>query len=383
MPVERIAAIGYATPVRNTPGATARQPAMGETIELRLDAAEAGDLFATTADGLSLKLAGMGQGMGTAGRNLVVGDVLLVKVLATTPQLELALFDSAVRPGPRSAVAGAGGHQGAGPGPFETEQAAMRPDQVAWLRQVVWRPADTAALASSWRASMLVQLERHAASRAQADGSGAASVLAAEPGGPNPRDDFHADLLGRLQPAADPWLLAAYAWGGLRVMLRALAVDADGGPTHWRRGGAPALRVILELPGLGRVTVQLQLVADGVMLDLAADQPESLQPLRDRLPALVAALGRADLRVLRCRLMRALPGASSSAPWRGATMSGTSVAAAASALSNASAVANPSANGNLPPRATPESVLPPALFRAAAEVVAVLVAPEHRAAEFH
>ncbi|CAN5143948.1 hypothetical protein BH11PSE9_BH11PSE9_17480 [soil metagenome] len=370
MALERIAAIGYATPARYLPGTTARQPAMGETIELRLDAAEAGDLLATTADGLSLKLAGLG----TLGRNLVAGDVLLVKVLATTPQLELALFDSSVRPGLRPGIAGANSHQGAGPGPFETEQAAMRPDQVAWLRQVVWRPADTAALASSWRASMLVQLERHAALRAQADGSVAASLLAAEPGGVNARDDFHADLLGRLQPAADPWLLAAYAWGGLRVMLRALAVDADGGPTHRQRGGAPALRVILELPGLGRVTVQLQLVADGVMLDLAADQPESLQPLRDRLPTLVAALGRVDLRVLRCRLMRALPGSASSAPWHGATLSGTSVAAAAAALSSAGA-GNTSATGDQAPRATPESVLPPALFRAAAEVVAVLVAP--------
>ncbi|CAN5677715.1 hypothetical protein BH11PSE8_BH11PSE8_42450 [soil metagenome] len=379
MPVERIAAIGYATPVRNMPGAAARQPITGETIELRLDAAEAGDLFATTADGLSLKLAGMG----TLGRQLVAGDVLLVKVLSTTPQLELALFDSAVRPGLRSGSASVGGQHGAGPGPFETEQAAMRPDQVAWLRQVVWRPADTAALASAWRASMLVQLERHAAARAQVDGYSSGSSITAEHGVVHPSDDFQAEPFGRLQPAIDPWLLAAYAWGGLRVMLRALAVDADGGPTHRQRGGAPALRVILELPGLGCVTVQLQLVADGVTLDLAAERPESLQPLRDRLPALVAALGRADLRVLRCRLMRALPGSSSPSGWSGATMSESSVAAAAAALSDASTAVSAVADDKQAPRATPRSVLPLALFRAAAEVVAVLVAPTQRAPEFH
>jgi hypothetical protein len=336
MALERIAAIGVVPPAGSAIGTAARRPATGETIELVFEAAAADEVLASTVEGVQLKLAGLG----TLGRDLTAGDVLLVKVLTTSPQLEVMVFDTA----PRASR------------PFETEQAAMRPDQVAWLRQVVWRPPDSAAMASAWRGRLLSQIQRQAQQPDPTDeahaGNAATATLLADDATPNP--------FARPPPLTDPWLLIAYAWGGLRVMLRALPADPDDGPPPNPREAMPlALRVMLELPGLGGVTLQFQLTADGVLLDLAAERAEALQPLRNLLPEIVAALARAKLRVLRCRLARGLPNGT---PWN--------------------PLVRPSTGALVPGRtvqsgATPEAVLPPLLFRAAAEVVAVLCAAPH------
>jgi hypothetical protein len=362
MALERIAAIGYATPVRNPVGSTGRRPTMGETIELTFDAAAADELLATTAEGVQLKLAGLG----TLGRDLTAGDVLLVKVLATSPRLELALFDTAPR-----AMNGTAGRTNLYA--FETEQAAMRPDQVAWLRQVVWRPPDASALAASWRAALLGQLERQATWQGRVPGRDVTMMSPqtdADPAPPHGDPFANAVAVGTSLPktptSTDPWMLAAYAWGGMRVLLRVLAADAEGGSSPHKRQGAPlALRVTLILPGLGRVTVQLQFAPGGVWLDLAVERADALQPLRDRLPSIVAAIGRADLRVLRCRLMRGVPGGTTPHP---------------------SMMPSPAPQeghaGSARPAAAPNAgaVLAPALFRAAAEIVAVLSAPAPPAA---
>jgi hypothetical protein len=336
MALERIAAIGAVPPAGSVIGTAARRPATGETIELVFEAAVADEVLASTVDGVPLKLAGLG----TLGRDLTAGDVLLVKVLTTTPQLEVALFDTA----PRASYL------------FEAEQTAMRPDQVAWLRQVVWRPPNPAAMASAWRGRLLSQVQRQAPQPDPEDEAPAGNAAAAAAPLLN---EAMANPFAKPLSLADPWLLIAYAWGGLRVMLRALPADPDpdhGAPLHQREPAPLALRVMLELPGLGGVTLQFQLTADGVLLDLAAERAEALQPLRNLLPEIVAALARAKLRVLRCRLARGLPNGT---PWNPAV--------------------RPAAGARLPartlqPGAAPDAVLPLLLFRAAAEVVALLCA---------
>jgi Flagellar hook-length control protein FliK len=327
MALERIAAIGVATPVRNPTGAGSRQPATGETIEFTFEAAAADELIATNAEGVQFKLAGLGS----LAADLTAGDVLLMKVLATTPRLELVLYDTAARPGAQARTQALPADRSGMSSAFENEQAAMRPDQVAWLRQMVWRPPDTATMATSWRTLMLGQLERQAIQR---------------------------------EPGIDPWTLAAFAWNGLRVKLRVLPADPDGAPPPRYRDAAPlTLRIVLILPRLGGVTVQLQLAADGVLLDLAAEHAEALQPLRNLMPTIVAALARIDLRVLRCRLARGLPNGISWNP----------TVRPATALPAASPAAAASARG-LQARIPPETALPQILFRAAAEVVAALSA---------
>jgi hypothetical protein len=328
MALERVAAIGVATPVRNPTGTGSRRPATGETIEFTFEMAAADELIATNAEGVQFKLAGLGS----LAADLTAGDVLLMKVLATSPRLELVLFDTAARPGAQARASAVPADRSGMPA-FENEQAAMRPDQVAWLRQMVWRPPDTASMATSWRALMLGQLERQAAQR---------------------------------EPGIDPWTLAAFAWGGLRVKLRVLPPDPDAKPPTRYRDAAPlTLRIVLALPRLGGVTVQLQLAADGVLLDLAAEHAEALQPLRNLMPTIVAALARIDLRVLRCRLARGLPNGIS---WNPAARPAITSPTTSASATPAAAARSPQA------RIPPETALSPILFRAAAEVVAVLSA---------
>jgi hypothetical protein len=335
MAPQRIAAIARAVPLLLNDaraGNPPRLPAAGETVELRFEsAAPDGELLATTADGRTLKL----SGLDALGRGLQAGDVLLVKVLTTAPgRLALALSEGGTAPSPAAPAAP--------PAPFEIEQAAMRIDQVAWLRQVTWQAPDAAALASNWRALVASRVARPALRPTDVGDTAVPAVPAA------PTEDG----LSRPPQApapGDPWLFAVAAWGGMRVMLQLLAVDPDGSKPRRRPGTALALRVELVLAGAGRIVLQLQLVPAGLLLDLGIEHEAAQQPLREMLPALVAAVARAELRVVRCRLLR-VPAASF-----------------------------PAGSGSTPgprlPAAAFDTTLPPAVFRAAAEIVAVLAVP--------
>jgi hypothetical protein len=205
---------------------------------------------------------------------------------------------------------------------------------------------------------MLATIEQKAVPGGQAGLlHGAAARMVAGSGDPLP--DARAGPLSGPPSGVDNWLLAAHAWGGLRVMLRVLALDAEGAMPSRRRLGTLALRMTLTLPGLGSICVQLQLAADGVLLDLVAEQTEALQPLRDRLPDIVAAINRADLRVLRCRLMRGWPGTASSQGM-------------AALPAPAVAIDGHRLNRDDPTRMPLSAALPPALFTAAVEVALTL-----------
>jgi len=343
MSLESLAVVGHATPVRSLSGTDPRSNTPGEPAP---QTPADGEPLGSTADGQLLKL----SGLGSQGRELVAGDVLMVKVLSTQAGLEVALFGGATR--------------GAAP-TMEQEQAAMRPDQGAWMRQMVSRPPDALALAASWRTTMLSQLQQLGAPQVGADaasdpGAWASAGLAVLRSSDFPGNG-HAPGDGRPGFGDNPWLLTAYAFGGLRVLLRLLVVDPDSGndPPAKRRATTIALRLALVLPDLGGVVVQLQLVSDSAMVDLVAEHAEALQPLRERLPAVASGIARAGLRVLRCRVSGGLIGIGGSS----ALPMPTSAHAAGQALAQA-----------LRSFLTPGDALPLALFRAAAEVVLELTA---------
>ena len=104
---------------------------------------------------------------------------------------------------------------------------------------------------------------------------------------------------------SEAWRFAVYGWGGQRLLLRVLASDEDEEATPRRRGKV-ALRVELLIAGIGRVVIQMEPSGDGVLLELAADEEAALRHLRLALPEIAAAVRRAGLRVVRCRLNRQL-----------------------------------------------------------------------------
>lgn len=323
---DRIAALPPAQPFRA--GSATRQPVAGEVLELTLDDAAGGEVAATTAEGLSLRL----QGLGGMGRSLAAGDVLLMKVVTTSPRLELALFDTALRSGSTPAAF------------LEAQSPAMRVDQLALLRQVAGRPPDANSLAASWRSIMLDAVERRAA-------RGPVPLAEVERPASAARSAWPM-AVGSTGSALPSWLLATLTWGAPRLTLQALAVeDEDEQPQPQRRRFSLALQFELAVAEFGLVSVQLRSLAGGVAIDLAAERQEAMAPLRGAVPDIAAAVARADSRLVRCRLHLGLPG---SGPFTGS--------------------ARP-VPPNFQASLTPVAAMSPGLFRAAAEVALILAAP--------
>lgn len=319
MAVDRIATITRGLPA-NARGSGVRPglPAAGETLRLAYAETHGDDLLVATGDGRTLRL----TGLAVLGQELAEGDVLLARVLSNAPTLELELLGGVT---PQSAPAGFS-HVAA-------EQASMRLDQAA-LRQISWAPPDAAALASSWRALV------HGQWRGESLQASAALPGAYQPRLPGPMRD--ADPAAGPGAAAERWTFPVYAWGGLQMMLRLVAADPDDERAPRRQPRKLALRLELKLPGLGRVALQVQWVAGGIQLSLAAEEAAALEVLRDLLPEMAAALARGGLRLLRASLDLG--------------------------LSRLDAVAVPEAW--LPQG--PAAAVPPGLFRAAAEVAVLL-----------
>ncbi|RJF96717.1 hypothetical protein D3870_20125 [Noviherbaspirillum cavernae] len=325
MPLERIAAAVSLPPVQNSTG-NAHRFVPGEMVRLTLDAIGADEMLATTADGLQLRL----TGLGSLAHSLTPGEMLNLRVLATTPRLELAFSGTSARSTHISVSISA---DAVAPG----QTAAMRLDQVALLRQVVPQRPDAAALAASWRAMAQGYLERHASFPEQLLELRLPAAMPA----------------GRAVAGAEQWLFAPSAYGSHRVMLNVLQAYEDEvtrsekqkqRQERQRKGRRTTIALLLEsiLPGMGRVVVQMQLASGDVLLELYCEE-KALPPLRKLLPEIISSIGRADLRVARCRLLRSAP--------------------------------RVSAHG-----LNPQTGLSPALFRAAAEVVLLFSSPSLPAA---
>lgn len=318
MAVDRISAVAQALPLQaRGAGGRQRVPAAGETMHLTYAETVGDDLLVATSDGRTLRL----TGLAAVGQELTDGDVLLVRVLRNSPDLELELFGSVSRQG-RPAMT-----------PMSAEQAAMRFDQAA-LRQISWRSPDPAVLATSWRALVHGQWRGEALHETPA-GLGAGAYL------PFVSDPVREMTSGGCAPV-ERWAFPVYAWGGLPMMLRLVGADPDEARATPRlRTRAMALRLDLTLPGMGRVTVQVQWISGGIQLSLAAEDANALEYLRERLPEMATALARCGLQLLRCRLNQGLPG-----------------------LEANTLPALPQG---------PAAAVPPGLFRAAAEVIVLLV----------
>ena len=288
-------------------------------------------LHGVSAQGVPVAVGGLVNG----GQGLSRGDVLLVQVQSTTPRLELGLFDVIARPAAgRSALFDTLSAPAQEPLP-----AAMRSDQLA-LRQLTWRLPEPLALATQWR---LLVLNTLAQTAPKAHPAAAVTTAFTEPplqaamreAAPSP-----------LLPIPDRWLYPAYAWGGLHAMLRVLEADSDPPPPPRRRQGRSlALRLEVDIPGLGRIAVLVQLADDGVQLLIFVEEPDALPRVRDVLPVLSSALELADLQLVRCRLVQGQP-----APARAPVLMNESTPVPAAAW------------------------LSPPLFRAAAEVIVVFSA---------
>jgi hypothetical protein len=181
--------------------------------------------------------------------------------------------------------------------------AALRLDQRA-LQQIAWRVPDTERLGLAWRSTLL-----QAADTRNAASEHALVALALPAGAPLAASgDAAAPLLARTAagvPAELPGWINVYAWGGMRTSLGVFALDADepGPPARRRRARIGALRLALEVPGLGRIHACLHLFGGGIALDLGAQSAALMQHVRERLPALATAFGRAELPLARCRLI--------------------------------------------------------------------------------
>jgi hypothetical protein len=220
-----------------------------------------------------------------------------LEVLAQAAGAELAGLEAAVRP--ERADGSSSGSASSSAAAADALPDAMRLDQAA-LRQVAWSVPDTAQLALAWRATLLRAVEARTplpdASRVTQDAPAAPRAEPGEPGAPATRPALPA-------AASLPGWLNVYAWGGMQAMLGLSAIDADDEPPPRRRAPVMVLRFALDVPGLGRVVAHLHLAAGGLMLDLAAETPALMQHLRDSLPGVAAAVARAELRLVRCRLI--------------------------------------------------------------------------------
>ncbi|MDY0066822.1 MAG: hypothetical protein RBS02_10595 [Steroidobacteraceae bacterium] len=258
-----------------------RAPAPGRLLQLTCARIAGNEVLARTADGLTLRLAGMIGGA----RDLRPGDTLLARVVANQPVLELELQPPAPRAPATNEARALSNHM------------AMRLDQAA-LQQLTKRLPGATALAASWRA------------------------LAGESAG---------QTSGALGAAPSGSLV--HHWGGVQVTLRAIESDHDDAPERMpRRYRRLALLVQLSSAALGRIELRAHWVAGGVGLCVYVDNAHAEQVVRSAIPGVAAAIAQASLRLAHFRVVRG----DAPAPLEGSVVS---AAAAPPALFRAAAEA--------------------------------------------
>lgn len=113
--------------------------------------------------------------------------------------------------------------------------------------------------------------------------------------------------LGASQRSVFPvYVWSAQQRGGLKMLLRHIDLDEDEAPPRTPRRGRRSRCVQLELshPQLGHILVDVQWRLGGLQIALEVE-PASAQSVRAAIPAVVAALTKANLRLVRVRLIPA------------------------------------------------------------------------------
>jgi hypothetical protein len=177
-----------------------------------------------------------------------------------------------------------------------TDGAAMRPDQVIMSRQLNWPTPDGGTLASSWR-GMVRNYGTQFATREQQARAGqvpAAILLSGQPIA-DARVLRQAELLSAPQ---DAWRFTVHANGARGQHLRVVQGEPEQQPERRRRRARAALRLELVLADGSIVTVQAEPVADGVRIEVWAQDSRTLERMRTLQPELEAAVRRTGLRVL-------------------------------------------------------------------------------------
>lgn len=283
-----------------------------------------GELLARSAEGQRFSL----PSTALAGLTLTAGQLLLVKVLSTSPRLELALLGSAREDTALPATS-----------TDAAELAAIQPDQAA-IRRMLAQSLDTPTLASSWRSMMLVRVQQanlvpETPAQLRLGQPPDAMPRSSEPGVPL------ADSGIRL---AQPLLMfQTQLWHGVTLSVW-LRPDRHGDPATRRRTHRQGLRLVLNLAGLGLVEIEVDVQDQTVALTLTAVQPLAEAVLRSRVSLISARLAHVGLHLMRCRVAH------------GPVTEPVTAAGAAHAVPS-------------------EANLPLVLFRGAAEVVAGLSPP--------
>jgi hypothetical protein len=259
---------------------------------------------------------------------------LLPTALSTAPSIALAPALPVAVPVPAAAHgAGAPPTLAATAGLYDG--AAMRPDQVFMARQLAWPALDGAALAAAWRGMVRSYAAQVALAQQYALGQqlpGPLLMAALHPGGP------------ARAPAAPLWHPEAWRFvlpgaHGQQLALRVLDGIKDPPPARRKRARA-ALRLELTLADGQRATLQLEWSGAGAVLELTAEEAPAVLQLQQALPVFRHAIEQAGLALARSGVRQ-----------------GTSPARALQHYS-----------------AEVDAALPPALFRAMAELALLLAA---------
>lgn len=323
-----------------TPAAQGARPSLLGDVAERSAGREVGQVFVMEHEDMVVSLAPGAVGSDLLADDLNPGDVLLVKVLSTTPRLSLERLGQATQ-----ASAPTSPSLGRNPSSNGTS-AAMTPDQTAMLR-MAWAPPDAASLATSWRVLVLEHLRQMATGNSH------------EPGGlawPAPPGTEQASTQTCATPAMwaplERWLFQVQAWAGLPMSLHLLS------PRHSPRQGKGrkrcpgwGLRVSGFLPGLGRIELQAQLSSEGACLLILADDERTWQRLQDASHAMSRAVTRAGWRLRTCQILREPPVEDATPDAASETQGSLTV---------------------LPATSTNATALPQALFRVTAEVLITL-----------
>lgn len=183
------------------------------------------------------------------------------------------------------------------------ETLSMQPNQLFPLRQLVWHNPDPNQLAASWQVMVRTYGDQRAALMQQHEGRHVpASLFMAEP--PPQMQRPNHGLVSEL----DAWRFAVYAWGAEKLTLRVVARDPgqEEGPDQRRRRPRVALRLEMNLPGVGKVALQMEPAEGGIVLEIAAQSNEGMQHMRELLPHLANIIAGCGLQIVRARLMREL-----------------------------------------------------------------------------